>query len=778
MWDSAFQISTQLVTDALLRKPVLPGGGKAFEKVSAAIAVRTALRARVAEQTLLFLVPEATASTARHITAALLVGNYVHANGQDQLPQEEVRQLFRGDVLLVTPAVSECKGALDDLPIVGSYHKLRDFWEVIPLSKYTKPKVDKPRVFLANPGWMLEGAAGRRFGAVIIDSSHPRTLERLPDLLRVATGCTSVRLVVSPPMNDTALRSCGYPEKAAIWIWDPQAMTDAQAIVDREDAEPHTLGERFLWVCEDDAEAANVLALLHRQLVAAQRAAAGKPYPGLQLCWSIYNRLRQLTVPLAQLEQAASGTWAGSLRERVDALAEVHGHGDVGWDTTWPGLVDSVKSAYQTLAQRELTAKFWAVASNVEAFIASREQHLRIVVASQKESELLVQMLSHVVDDVGQAMADGRLEFVTGGAEARLVAEGQLSPTVLLGPRTNGHRHLDIFPSQRIDEYVYPHEVDVERAAQARLYGSWTQEALDERRVQLLAPLGFKPPTKAKASASSPRPRISIGRTNGHAVKVATAADISTNLDIDAPTDGLDYGGCDEEFPQVRYVGMPALAGDIVEVTFTRGDTERYYAMQNVDVFFSESEQMQRHAAASLKPGWQIVGFVDGRYEGLFRRFAEVVKSRLPAQARVALELWQAAKDELWARYPDKYPLYAELSRKGLVSGYAAMLTWFDEEGALAPMHFEEFEVVAKECETYRKAPAMLKATFDAVQHVRGRNRVAGKALRRFLRAVVSGEGYDDALDGARKLDTALGDVFAAVEVLEVHSVRVTQRSR
>src|SRR5438552_4410890 len=100
MWDSSFLISTQQVTYALLCRPILPSGGKAFEKVSAAIAVRAALRARVSDQTLLFLVPEATASTAKYITAALLVGNYAHIHGSGQLPSEEVLPLFKGDVLL------------------------------------------------------------------------------------------------------------------------------------------------------------------------------------------------------------------------------------------------------------------------------------------------------------------------------------------------------------------------------------------------------------------------------------------------------------------------------------------------------------------------------------------------------------------------------------------------------------------------------------------------------------------------------------------------------
>jgi hypothetical protein len=776
MWDSAFLSPQQRVTDALLRRPVLPNGGKAFEKVSAAMAVRTALLARPsAEHTLMFLVPEATASTARHIAAALLVGNHVHANGSGELPPAEVRPLFKGDVLLVTPAVSECKAELDEVPI-GSYYRLKDYWEVIPLSKYTKPKGDKPRVCLANPGWMLAGVAGRRFGAVIIDASHPRTYTRLPDLLRMARGCSSLRLAVSPPMPDPALHACGYPGKTDIWVWDPQAMTDAQAIVDREDAEPHELGERFLWVCEDD-EAAAALANLHRQLVAAMQGAAGRPYPGLQLCWSLYNRLRQLTVPLAQLEQAAANSWSGSLRERIEALDEIHGHGDVAWDTTWPGLVDAVKMAYQTLAKLQETAKFWAVAAKVEAFVVSGEPRLRIVVASEKESELLTQALLQVADGAGRAMAEGRLEVVTGAGEARLVAEGQRSPAVLLGPRTNGYRHLDVFPSRRVDEFVYPHEVAVERASQARMYGSWMQALSDERRIKLLEPLGLKPLARAKASTPSPRPRIYVGGSRSQAAEAATEADVSSSLDLDSLTAGLDWGGIDEESLQLNY-GMPAQAGDSVEVTFTRGRVERYYASQNVDVFFSESEQVQRHPAAALRPGWRVIGFVDGSYDGLFKRLTEVANARLPAQARVALELWRAAKEGLFATCSNKTVLYERLRRRGLVSTYEAFMSWFDDEGTLAPLQYREFEVVANECETYRKAPELLKATFEAVRHVRGRNRGAGKVLRRFLRAVVSGEGYDDALAGARKLDAQWADVLAAVDVFEVDSVRVIQRSR
>ena len=67
MWNDAIQRSTQLVTDALLHRRVLPVEALAFERVSGVLAVRTALRLHCGPQALLFAVPEAAASTARQM---------------------------------------------------------------------------------------------------------------------------------------------------------------------------------------------------------------------------------------------------------------------------------------------------------------------------------------------------------------------------------------------------------------------------------------------------------------------------------------------------------------------------------------------------------------------------------------------------------------------------------------------------------------------------------------------------------------------------------------
>ncbi len=777
MWDSALQVSTQPVTDALLHRLVLPNNALAFEKVSGVIAVRTALRTRVADQTLLFVVPEATAATARHITAALLIGDHAHSHAaQDgRVPAAEARPLLKGDVLLVTQAVSESKATLDDLPI-GRSQRLSDIWEVTPLSKYSATKSDKPRVFVANPGWLAKSAAGRSFGAVIIDASHPRTLEQLPELVKTATGCTKLRLVVCPPPGDAVLSACGYPGKACVWAWDPQAQCDAQVAVEAKDPVQRKAADRFLWVCDSDNEAGKVLAELHRRLMAAAKAAGGRSYPGLKQCWSIYNRLRQVMVPLAQLEQAAAASWAGNVRIRIDELDAVHGHGDVAWDTTWPGLVDATKSAYETLLKRKETTKFWAVAQNIEAFLASPAPQLRVVVGSEPELQLLIPEFEALVDGLGPALASGRIEFVTAGREARLVAEGHLAATILLSPRTNGHKYLDVYSSQRVDEFLYPHEVDAERASQNRLYGAWTRALDDKHRIELLEPLGFRAPSSVAPHPAPRRPTVTIRGTNGHAVELVTDAPVDAELDIDSLTSSHGSSLFGDQAPAV-YAGG-GIAGVAIEVRFVRGGAHVYYPGQKVDVYFNESESIQRFPPTDLRAGWQVVSFVDGRYDGLFQRLAEVVTARMKPEERVALELWRKTKESIAERFESKKALFDHLVTKGLASSYGTFISWFREgdEGTMAPQQYDEFVVLAREASVY-DSKVFLDATFKAVQHERGRNRAAGRKLKNFLRAVISGDGYEEALASARKLDAALHDVLAAVEVLEVASIHQVQRS-
>lgn len=774
MWESALQSSTQLVTHALLHKTVLPSDALAFEKVSGAVAVRAALRLLAGEQSLLFAVPEATASTARHIVASLLIGDHAHANAQGQVPQVEERHLLRGDIVLVTQAVSAGKARLENLPIGRGQH-LADLWEVTTLSRYTAAKSSKPRVFLANPGWLEKTMSGRRFGAVVIDASHPSTFAQLPQLMRAASGCTRLRVAVSPPPGEDVLAACGHPSKLQVWMWDSQAKSDAETAVEAQDPKPRASGDRHLWVCDSDAEASRTLAEVYKSLTAAARAAGGNAYPGLRQCWGLYNRLRQVAVPLAQLEQVAATTWAGNVRQRIAELDSVSGHGSIAWDTTWPQLIASLKVAYETLLRRKETAKFWGIATNLQAFLPSATPHLRIVVGSEAEVTLLAPALELVVDGFSDALASGRVEFVTSSKEAKLVAEGEVCPTVLLAPRTKGHRYLDVFPSARVDELLYPHEVAAEQGNQMRLHRAWAPQVDDEARVRFLAPFGFKPLSSSAPCPPARPPAVVLRNSSGHAVAMVTQAEVSGEIDVDALAGASDADLFDGHEP-TAYLSAGGAA-EITEVRFTNGERRQYYRGQKLDVFFSETSNIQRHAVREVQPGWQVITFVDGQYDGLFQRLADVVNSRLPPAERVALELWRQAKEHLVARFENKSELYSKLVSKGLTSSYGTFISWVSDGDVIAPQQFSEFKVLASEIETYANSKLMLDSAFKAVQHERGRNRKLGRTLRAFLRAAISGDGYEEALAGARTIDAAVADVFAAVEVLEVQSVREVMRS-
>lgn len=768
MWAGAIQFSTQRVTDALLHRAVLPRDAQAFEKVTGAIAVRACLAS--GEQSLLFAVPEASASTARHIIAALLIGNHAHANAYDVLPSEEARNLLRGDIVLVTQAISISKAKLEQLQ-VGNGQRLTDIWDVTTLSRYTAAKSSKPRVLLTNPGWLDKVMGGRRFGAVIIDASHPSTFARLPELLRSASGCTSLRIAVSPPPTEGALIASGYPSKLQVWMWDPQAKSDAERVVEEADPVPHATAGRFLWECDSDDESAQALAAVYKCLCTAVKAAEGRGYPGLRQSWAIYNRLRQVTVPLAQLEQVAAGTWLGNLRRQIDGLKSVSGHGNIAWDTTWPQLLTALRLAYETLLKRGETAKFWALASNIQTFLASSTPYLRVVVGTEAEVALLIPALELVVDGFSEAAALGRVEFVSPSREGRLVAEGDICPTILLAPRTNGHRYLDVFPSSRVDELLYPHEVEIECSSQSKLHGVWVPRLSDEKRVQFLTPYGFPPKKFSRAREAAQPPPVIVRKTNGHPVSLVRQSEVSGEIDLDtlaAFTSSGIYEGSDQSV----YASQSGL-GKTVEIWFTNGERRQFYGGQKLDVYFSESSALQRHSAKDILPGWQLIAFVDGEYEGLFQRLADAVNSRLPQSERAALELWRKAKEHLVTRFDTKRQLYERLATKGLTSSYGTFITWFgeDEDDVIAPQQFDEFKVLASEIEVYSSSSLMMHSAFRAVQQTRGRNRALGRALRKFLRAVVTGSGYEEALSSARSLDAAIGDVFAAVDVLEVKSV-------
>lgn len=504
----------------------------------------------------------------------------------------------------------------------------------------------------------------------------------------------------------------------------------------------------------------------------ASQQAEGRYYPGLRQAWSIINRLRQLTVPLVQLEQIAAESWAGGLRKRVDELKNVVGQGDPIWETTWPAIQEAVEAAYRLFLKRNETSKFWALAARVSDFLGNGSEQVRVVVPSASDRDLLVPMLEATVDRISDALGEGRLEVATMAEEARLIADGRPAHTLLAGQRPFALRYLDIFPRAAVEEFIYPFEQDIEAATLTRLYNGVEQLEDEDERLALLSKLGLKPWSKANASATLCRQAVLIKRGQGHAISLVASAQVDGKLDLDELA-GVDVsaehrGGAGGSSQQ------DSRAGTGVEVTFVRGGSARYYPNETVDVYFDATDQMQRMPAASLQAGWRIITFVDGRYDSLFQRITEAVHQRLPTSEQIALKVWEEAKHRLSERFPSKTLLHEHLAAMGLSSNYYAVVAWFrdDDSEVLAPQQYEDFVVVARATGVY-SSPGLMKHTFNCIQRERGRNRAAGRALKKLLRAIRSGDGYEDAIESARSIDASVADALAAVELLEVKDVRV-----
>jgi hypothetical protein len=334
--------------------------------------------------------------------------------------------------------------------------------------------------------------------------------------------------------------------------------------------------------------------------------------------------------------------------------------------------------------------------------------------------------------------------------------------------RSGKYRHLNLFPSHPMEHFLYPFEARIERAALTQQY-ELSAELQTQGREALLSKFGMM--ALANLSDLKPiAPRIELKRGDGRPVTFVKHSSTDVDLDLEslASSDTIDRGRA--------YEGMEreasARSGAVYEVLYVGGLRLQYPAEQSLDVFFSDTDQIHRERVNRLVPGNRIIRFVDGHYDSLFFRTAEALKRRLSTHDRFALELWDKTKDQLESKFTSKRELYEKLVKDGLTSTYATFCTWVrEEDDTMAPQQIEEFMIVAKATGAF-PTDELIRRTFKCVQQVRGRNRAAGRKLKAVLRALQAEAGYEDALDSVRRVDPDLADVYAAVDVVEVVSVR------
>ncbi len=774
--------------------------GTLIERASGVLASRLPVKLKPWEKRrLVFLLPNATQSLGRHLAVSLLLADFVHRQGFGVPPNEKGR-LVPGDLLLITQHIRECVSMLREVAIRYGTETLplTKFWPIEVLSQYSQPVDDKPRVFVANPGWASTLDATRRFGTVVIDFSHPRTGDHLDSLLKQSSiDAAPVQILIVPPCEQARLDRLNEKGRDAClaWAWDPAAVDALETLVEPNRSMGLAGGaERLLWLSDDD-EVDQTLAGLHQVLVGAMRVGGGRvPSPVLE-AWSVYHRFRQLAVPLVHLEEARRKAYRTlTLKERIAAIdaSSPNASGPLGsyLDARWPQITETLTTLYELFIERRDPAKFYTLGCAVQEAIGSETSNsqdvpIRIVAPTVHEKTMLAAQLGDLVDGWSDALQAGRVSITTVREEPRLIAEGSCCPSILLGFRTSETRHLDVYPCVPIHVIAYPFEAEVDEAIQARTHA--TIERLQENGPRTVVLRALRLPVSdgqlngaghGDHSPRSNRPKSS------RRVETRTVQILTRRFQADETVEPLDVG---------RLAGMtwadeivlgttgdddingstPRGPVEFVEIVDTTGERIRYPLGRLVDVYHPATEMKERIPAADLRPGMLMIILVDDFYEDVFERLLEAIREERDLKASMALDLWQCAKQAALSKHSgNRRRLFDSLASAGLRVKYEAVVGWFNggEDEVIAPLDEADFALLAKASGLYSDA-AMMHMTFTCIRTERTIRRQCGRILGRLLSQIAAGQHYEAAIRSAKAIGTPLEQVAAAVSVREVASV-------
>jgi hypothetical protein len=582
--------------------------------------------------------------------------------------------------------------------------------------------------------------------------------------------------------------------------WDPAALDALETAMGTACPAPHcAASERHVWVC-DDGPADEILSELHQLLVGAMRAGNGRVPPAVLEAWSMYHRLRQLAVPLVQLEEERSKAYRTvTLKDRIQSIEEHQpsASGSVGayLESRWPRIVRVLQSAYEHFLKQKEPAKFYTVAGAVEEYLSARGTSgagpLRIVAPNEHEGSMLAALLGQLVGGWSDALQEGAVTIATAREEPRLVAEGCSRATVLLGFRTSDTRYLDVYPGVNVHLVSYPYEAEVDAAIQRRVHSSIERLQENASRTTLLRSLHLPVrPAGVAVSAGVGGPRTDLSprterahvRHRGDAPAVKTVTRKLVNGEEIEPLDIVKLAGMswwDDLISGADHPGSGEGAGgsraavELVEVVDTTGARVRYPATRLIDVFYPATETRERLPAGELTPGILMIVLVDDPYEDLFHRLLEAIRDQRDLRASMALDLWKRAKQAALTRYGGvRRKLHQVLSQQGISVEYEAAVGWYagGEDEVIAPQKKEDFAILACSSGIYTD-PALIDATFRCIENERTTRRQCGKILSRLLAQIAAGNQFDVAQSSAKVLGTPVEHVAAAVVLREVESV-------
>lgn len=734
-------------------------GNDAAARGDAALAV---MASRVTPPAELALVhPEATPAKARQAVLALAF---------EELQKYQGRPYESGPagLLFITQQIVDARKHFAAVRVGNT--PITEVFRIISLTGAAPPRHWK-NLLVANPGRALLGGLHlQMLRAIVIDASHPRTLQHLPALLaQPDLAKVPLRIVVAPPHETLLARASGR----LVWLWDTPTTAQLHGLLTPTAIPRPAWGARTYWLAGKaglDAKFAEA----EKQLTEATRLGSGSSGPPEVLeAWAILTSLRGLCVPLEQAEHAARNSWLGlRLRDRLTVLkrSQPNAGGELRHFLAmhWAGIVTVMEEAYDLLANEGVPAKFFSLIDTLDQFDGRPDLPLRIVTGGEDEALLLASRLADISDNLRRAVDDGTMEIVHQREEARRVAEGRVRATILTGARGSRFRYLDVFTTLEMNVVAYPSEAVRDRQRLERYYQRW-QHLANGTHQRVVDRLKFGPATGGTEPAWRP-PAVSI-HTTAAPLPTAGAAELpEASLDITwvSPEDVP----ADERLNMIT--GADPARGGLVVIEDVDGGKLTLRSHMSVDIYRKETEKLLRTPVGSVLAGDYLVLLLDEECESLFERLCEVARQRRPALNTLHLERWNVAKAKLHRQFGTRQAIYNRLQDRLSVT-YAALKDWFgtdrDDEGeCIGPREEADFLLVAMLSGVYRDE-ADAHTTFRSIHAERVNRRQLGRQMRGAIKHLAKGHAFELAMRTAEALNSEVEEVMLALELRVVAKV-------
>ena len=728
----------------------------------------------------IFQSPYVNARLAIAATAGIMVSDFV-------CRIKENKQVLNGDLLLITRQIGIGVSQLNEVYLDGQY--LSNLWE-ITTGNIAKPNVKfgRPRLIVSAPRPGLLARAGIVADTIVIDATHPLTLERIKEILADPIVACSKQIVIVIPLG---YHHEIFKDAKPTWVWDFQATQAARQQWKTpltHISAPERWTRKYL-VCNDE-KTNNLLSIARTKLSLLSKNSSNVP-PPLQLlqAWGIYNQLASLCVQLGTYEEMAfRHNYARPIHEKIKHLED---HSELIqpineskylWASEWRPLLESLSAAYENLKGDE-PSKFWPIALLVDEFISKNfPSPLLIICPTHIEGNLLIKTLASVNSRLYEYLQPDGLTIATPKALAGLSKE-HTQRIVLSGPLSARWRYLNATMSAS-DIVVYPHEISIDEHILETQVEKVINSSSLQNRSAFLYHLGLNPRTEINASFPTVSPEV------GNYINIETVTDDAipkrypyTKQDIDLEKlSSPDWAWDAEDLTYVpplqgnaSYTGRYKIFSDETEVQGPKvviildGGEEIVVPYGQVfDVYRPITEEVDEQAAEAIETGDVLILVQDSNYYRLFDRIIEALESHPNyALMSVWLKLWDIIKQEILSDCQNDISiLHQKLTQRGVEITEQAVRGWYS--GIMAPRD-ENIIYLMLEFSSNKSGASNKSKIREALGHIRGMRRAAGRRVHDLIKQTAISKKPESLTDA---IDIALEDVMAACTTRRVQAVK------